>query len=128
MRIVEKQLSSSESIRSDFLTTGNAASAVTSRTTMVDELVAHAYRAWLSSAFPEGMTVLAVGGYGRRELYPYSDVDLLLLVSKQVQGDEKRDALSGFLRTLWDNGLRLSQSVHTIAECCQFEHQTSSSA
>jgi [protein-PII] uridylyltransferase len=121
MRIVEKQPSSSESIRSEFFTTGDAANAVTSRTTLVDELVAHAYRTWLSPAYPEGMTVLAVGGYGRKELYPYSDVDLLLLVSKPVLGDDKREALSGFLRTLWDNGLRLSQSVHTIAECCQFE-------
>jgi [protein-PII] uridylyltransferase len=101
--------------------TGNAAGAVSSRTTMVDELVAHAYRSWLSAAYPEGMTVLAVGGYGRRELYPHSDIDLLLLVSKPVQGDDKREALSGFLRSLWDSGLRLSQSVHTIAECCQFE-------
>jgi [protein-PII] uridylyltransferase len=118
---VENQLSNSESLRSEFLSTGDAAEAVFGRTTMVDELVAHAYRSWLAAAFPSGMTVLAVGGYGRRELYPYSDVDLLLLVSKPVQGDEKREALSGFLRTLWDSGLRLSQSVHTIGECCQFE-------
>jgi [protein-PII] uridylyltransferase len=121
MMTVEKRPFNSESIRSEFSLTGNAAGAITSRTTMVDELVAHAYRAWLSAAYPEGMTVLAVGGYGRRELYPYSDIDLLLLVSKPVQGDEKREALSAFLRTLWDSGLRLSQSVHTISECCQLE-------
>jgi [protein-PII] uridylyltransferase len=101
--------------------TGDAAAVIASRTTTVDDLVAHAYRTWLSSAYPEGMAVLAVGGYGRRELFPHSDIDLLLLVSKQVQGDEKREALSGFLRSLWDSGLRLSQSVHTIAECTQFE-------
>jgi [protein-PII] uridylyltransferase len=121
MKIVENQPSNPESIRSDFLVTGDAAAAVASRTTMVDDLVTHAYRTWLSSTYPEGMAVLAVGGYGRRELFPHSDIDLLLLVSKQVQGDEKREALSGFLRSLWDGGLRLSQSVHTIAECCQFE-------
>jgi UTP:GlnB (protein PII) uridylyltransferase len=67
---VEKQRSNSEAIRSEFLSTGDAAVAVTSRTTMVDELVAHAYRSWLSAVYPEGMAVLAVGGYGRRELYP----------------------------------------------------------
>jgi [protein-PII] uridylyltransferase len=67
------------------------------------------------------MSVLAVGGYGRRELFPYSDVDLLLLVDKEVQGDTQRQALSVFLRSLWDNGLRLSQSVRTIGECCQFD-------
>src|SRR5688572_1122017 len=121
MRTVENQPSRSESVRSEFLLTGNAAAAITSRTTMVDEMVAHFYRSCLSGAYPEGMAVLAVGGYGRRELYPHSDIDLLLLVGKPVQGDEKREALSGFLRSLWDSGLRLSQSVHSIAECCQLE-------
>ena len=67
------------------------------------------------------MSILAVGGYGRRELFPYSDVDLLLLVDKEIHGETQREALSTFLRSLWDNGLRLSQSVHTIAECCQFD-------
>ena len=70
---------------------------------------------------PTACRVLAVGGYGRRELFPYSDIDLLLLVDKEVHGDTQRDALSAFLRSLWDSGLRLSQSVRTVAECCQFD-------
>ena len=41
--------------------------------------------------------------------------------SKEIQGDAQREALSAFLRSLWDSGLRLSQSVRTIAECCQFD-------
>lgn len=101
--------------------TGNAEAVVASRTTAVDELVTQAYRSSLVSAFPHGIAVLAVGGYGRRELFPFSDVDLLLLVDKEIQGDERRDALSAFLRSLWDAGLHLSQSVHTINECCQFD-------
>jgi [protein-PII] uridylyltransferase len=100
---------------------GNAASAVLGRSTLVDQLVTHAYRTHLAPAFPHGMSVLAVGGYGRRELFPYSDIDLLLLVDKEVQGDTQREALSVFLRSLWDNGLRLSQSVRMIGECCQFD-------
>lgn len=100
---------------------GNAATAISGRSTLVDQLVTHAFRTHLSPAFPHGMSVLAVGGYGRRELFPYSDIDLLLLVDKEVQGDTQREALSAFLRSLWDNGLRLSQSVRTIGECCQFD-------
>lgn len=66
------------------------------------------------------MTPVAVGGYGRRELFPYSDVDLLLLTPGTLEG-EPRDCLGEFLRSLWDAGLRVSQSVHTTAECCTMQ-------
>ncbi len=121
MKIVENLPSNPESIRSQFLMSGNAASAVQGRSTLVDQLVTQAFRSHLAPAFPHGMSVLAVGGYGRRELFPHSDIDLLLLIDKEIQGDTQREALSIFLRSLWDNGLRLSQSVRTIAECCQFD-------
>jgi [protein-PII] uridylyltransferase len=121
MKIVEKQLSNTESIRGQFLMSGSAASAILSRSTLVDQLVTQAFRTQLAPAFPSGMSVLAVGGYGRRELFPYSDIDLLLLVEKEIHGDAQREALSAFLRGLWDSGLRLSQSVRTIAECCRLD-------
>jgi [protein-PII] uridylyltransferase len=121
MKIVEKQHSRTEAIRSEFLMSGSAATAILTRTTFVDQLVTQAFRTHLAPAFPLGMSVLAVGGYGRRELFPYSDVDLLLLVEKEIHGDTQREALSAFLRGLWDSGLRLSQSVRTIAECCHFD-------
>lgn len=100
---------------------GDAASAVLGRSTFVDQLVTHAFRTHLTPAFSQGMSVVAVGGYGRLELFPYSDIDLLLLVDKEIQGEAQREALSSFLRSLWDNGLRLSQSVRTVAECCTFD-------
>jgi len=65
------------------------------------------------------ITVLAVGGYGREELFPYSDVDLLLLTNGGSPTREQRDAISEFLRILWDAGLRVSQSVRTAQECCE---------
>jgi [protein-PII] uridylyltransferase len=64
------------------------------------------------------VTVVAVGGYGRRELFPYSDVDLLLLADAPPEGDA-RNAVAELLRTLWDDGLRVSQSVRTVRECCE---------
>lgn len=63
------------------------------------------------------MTAIAVGGYGRRELFPYSDVDLLLLSAGPIEG-EPGERLGEFLRSLWDAGLRVSQSVRTPSECC----------
>src|SRR5580693_4198864 len=70
---------------------------------------------WL--AHPAGLTLLAVGGYGRRHLFPFSDVDLLLLVESARVAEDASGPISAFLQTLWDSGLRLSHSVRTPEEC-----------
>jgi len=67
------------------------------------------------------VAIAAVGGYGRRELFPFSDVDLLLLSQGAVEATEDRDRISEFLRILWDAGLRVSQSVRTVPECCEVQ-------
>ena len=115
--------SSPDPIKSRFLSDGNAAMAVSARSAMVDDLVCHAYQSSLAVAMPKGVAVLAVGGFGRSELFPQSDVDVLLLVEKDIEGNAVREALSAFLRSLWDSGLRLSQSVRTIAECCELDQK-----
>ena len=84
---------------------------------MIDGMALKAYQKSLAPAFPNGLAMLAVGGFGRRELFPYSDVDLLILVQRESQTAVLKDALSEFVRLLWDAGLRLSHSVRTLAEC-----------
>jgi [protein-PII] uridylyltransferase len=91
---------------------------LSSRSSAVEELVLQAYQATLAPAFPAGLTLLAVGGFGRRELFPHSDVDLLILISAEIPAS----ALSVFLQSLWDAGLRPSHSVHTVADCVT-EHE-----
>ncbi len=119
--IVASPLSKLTLVRRNSVDIQDAVTALRGRTTTVDEQVTHAYRTLLAGAFPRGMALVAVGGYGRRELFPHSDIDLLLLVDKDLQSDEQRTALSVFLRSLWDGNLRLSQSVRTIAECTRFD-------
>jgi [protein-PII] uridylyltransferase len=63
-----------------------------------------------------GVAIAAVGGFGRKELFPHSDVDLLLLVASDKTMPPK-EAISEFLQILWDSKLRPSHSVHTIDEC-----------
>ncbi|HRJ17658.1 MAG TPA: [protein-PII] uridylyltransferase [Bryobacteraceae bacterium] len=105
--------------RARFLADGQAAPILRERTALVDELVQQAYASTLAPAFPGGLSLMAVGGYGRRELFPNSDVDLLVLVRRTPQDPEPKEALSEFLRVLWDMGLRVSHSVRTPEECCQ---------
>ncbi len=86
-----------------------------SRTEEADRLVRSGF------AFLPGVAVLAVGGYGRRELFPYSDVDLLILLSEEALLEQVKEPLSALLRQLWDAQFRASQSVHTFAECLRLE-------
>ncbi len=104
-----------------FEATNDASMAIAARTAMVDEITISAYLRTLGAASGPPTAILAVGGFGRRDLYPYSDVDVLILVERDIQGNEQKDALSAFLRDLWDAGLRVSQSVRTITECCALD-------
>ncbi len=110
-------------IQQNFLVAGEAAPVLAGLTASIDQIALHAYNASFAQALPTGLTMLAVGGFGRRELFPYSDVDVLLLVERESQTSALKDALSGFVRTLWDAGLRLSHSVRTIAECVTINEQ-----
>jgi [protein-PII] uridylyltransferase len=62
------------------------------------------------------IALLAVGGYGRGELHPYSDIDLLLLLDS-ADHEIFRDSIERFLTLLWDIGLEVGQSVRSVDEC-----------
>ncbi len=69
-----------------------------------------------SSGIDAGVAVIAVGGYGRGELFPHSDVDILLLPRAELDADG-RARIEKLIGTLWDTGLHLGHSVRTLAEC-----------
>ena len=71
---------------------------------------------WTGLAAPRDMALVAVGGYGRGELFPHSDVDVLLLLP-QALDPEGTLFVERFIGTLWDIGLEVAHSVRTIAEC-----------
>jgi len=65
---------------------------------------------------PDNATLAAVGGYGRGELYPYSDIDVLILLAREPdEADTER--IEALIASLWDLGLDLGHSVRTIADC-----------
>ena len=65
---------------------------------------------------PAGSSLAAVGGYGRGELYPYSDVDILVLLREPPSPDDTVK-IEAFIAAMWDLGIEPGHSVRTIEEC-----------
>ena len=82
----------------------------------------HLRDVWKSYAMPPGVALLAVGGYGRGQLFPYSDVDLLVLLPAQANEALERQ-LQQLIGSLWDIGLEVSHSVRTVVECVTMSEQ-----
>ncbi|MEE9310456.1 MAG: nucleotidyltransferase domain-containing protein, partial [Cocleimonas sp.] len=64
------------------------------------------------------VSLVAVGGYGREEMHPASDVDLLILLSEEPDA-KAQEQLSDFVTVLWDLGLEIGHSVRTLDECTE---------
>ena len=62
---------------------------------------------------PEGLALVAVGGYGRGELFPHSDIDVLVLLPQAAS----TDGVADFITACWDTGLEIGSSVRTVEEC-----------
>jgi [protein-PII] uridylyltransferase len=75
---------------------------------------------WREHAGPlrDSAAIVAVGGYGRGELHPCSDVDIMVLVGEEMPTDGEQ-LLSSFLTSLWDIGLDIGHSVRTVKQCQQ---------
>ncbi|AKC87508.1 [protein-PII] uridylyltransferase [Pseudoxanthomonas suwonensis] len=84
------------------------------RARLVDDLLR---RAW-HHCVPDdaALSLIAVGGYGRGELFPRSDIDLLVLAEPEAQ-QAHQAALSRFFALLWDTGLPVGHAVRSAAEC-----------
>ena len=83
---------------------------------MIDSLLIQLWEHHLSQN--EFASLIAVGGYGRREMHPASDIDLLILLDAEPDTQEQ-ELLSTFIASLWDLGLEIGHSVRTLNECIE---------
>ena len=111
--IRESLTSSGEDLRARFLAGESVVDLVRARAALIDEVLVELWREHLQAM---GVTLVAVGGYGRGELHPGSDVDVMLLLPNELPEDAE-DALSGFVTSLWDIGLEIGHSTRTVAQC-----------
>ncbi len=73
-------------------------------------------QAWVDFAMPPNTALIGVGGYGRGELFPHSDVDVLILLD-HAPSPELQAKLEQLVQLFWDIGLEIGHSIRTIDEC-----------
>lgn len=73
---------------------------------------------WTALKMPGSYTLIAVGGYGRGELFPFSDVDVLILIDAEPDA-LNTEKLESFCGSGWDIGLEIGHSVRTVAQCVE---------
>lgn len=101
-----------------FLEGEDIRSLVYDRALFVDCIVHYAWHQFHQAEDDPGISLLAVGGYGRGELHPHSDIDLLILLDTDQPEPYQRN-IEGFITLLWDIGLQVGQSVRTLEECVE---------
>ncbi|MDB5890723.1 MAG: UTP-GlnB, partial [Polaromonas sp.] len=77
---------------------------------------------WKRAGLPADACLVAAGGYGRGELFPHSDVDVLVLLPNGVRVDEDaalKARVESFISNCWDSGLEIGSSVRTVADCVE---------
>jgi [protein-PII] uridylyltransferase len=102
-------------LRQRFLAAQPTGELLRDRARLVDAVIAAAWQATAAQRLP-GAALVAVGGYGRGELHPASDVDLLVLIEER-DAAAAADAVPGFITLLWDSGLEIRQSVRSTDQC-----------
>ena len=96
-----------------FLEGEDARSLVCEASQFADILLWHA---WHQYQWDEDVSLIAVGGYGRGELHPHSDIDLLILMRKDLS-KRYRERIEMFITFLWDIQLKIGHSVRSISQC-----------
>ncbi len=105
---------SQEALKSRWLAGRSASELVPLRARVVDEILRRAWTLFFDIC-DENIALVAVGGYGRGELHPCSDIDLMILV--RATAEQYRKPIEQFLTFLWDIGLETGHSVRTLDDC-----------
>lgn len=114
-----RYLEEKEALKESFEETGDVARYLACHTRLLESVIDERAK---SLSLPLGVALLAAGGFGRAEVFPFSDIDLLVLIPEDLpENDAER--VSSFLTSLWDLGLSVGASVRTaretLADCTQ---------
>jgi len=101
--------------------TGDGTAAIRRRSAVVDRILVEMWRRAFADLPARNVALLALGGYGRKDLFPYSDIDVLFAFADDATEEGCRDAVQAIIQGMWDIGLRASPSSRTLREAGRFE-------
>ena len=104
-----------QALRESYLRRPNPRALLTQHSQLIDRTVR---KVWNEIATVRDAALVATGGYGRGELYPSSDIDLLVLLAKDPS-EAEREALERLIGRFWDIGLEIGHSVRTVEGCIE---------
>lgn len=106
-----------ETIKETFYAGADTLETVNTRAHFIDEVLNNLFNHFFADC-DQPISLIAVGGYGRTELHPASDIDIMLLLREQ-ESDFTKQKLEQFLMLLWDSKLEVGHSVRTLDECIE---------
>jgi [protein-PII] uridylyltransferase len=112
-------------IQNDFAAKSDGRAALLSRTTVVESILLRLWNQYISPEKngPPGVALVALGGFGRRWLFPYSDIDLLFLHASERTENEVKDRIRQFSQEIWDLRMKLSPATRKLSECDRFDSE-----
>ena len=110
-------------IQQQFAVTGDGTAAVRERTHLVETIAMRLWREIIApdENGPAGFALVALGGFGRGWLFPYSDVDILFLHAGGDTETTYKDPIRRFSQEMWDLHLKLSPATRVLSECDRFD-------
>jgi [protein-PII] uridylyltransferase len=101
--------------------TGDGTAAIRRRSAVVDRILIEMWRRAFAGQPSANVSLVAFGGYGRKDLFPYSDIDVLFTFADDKAEAQSKDAIRAIIQGMWDIGLRASPSSRTVKEAGRFD-------
>jgi [protein-PII] uridylyltransferase len=108
-------------VRQTYERTGDGTAAIRRRSSVVDRILIETWRRAFAGEPAQGMALLALGGYGRKDLFPFSDIDVLFVFADEKVELRAKERVRAIIQGMWDIGLRASPSSRTVKEAGRFD-------